>query len=166
MTSAIREQSTGERGAFEEIERAILQIGWLGQRQLMQLLDEERFRITLPQFYTLLYLNQHGEALMMSELADATQQSAASLTGVVDRLADKKLVERSRPDKDRRKVVVGINVRGHALISEIKQARRDQMQAALAHLGEAEIETLILLLDRVLAGMARVLDGGDSGHMA
>jgi DNA-binding MarR family transcriptional regulator len=167
MTSVTREQqATGERGPFEEIERAIMQIGWLGQRQLMQLLDDERFRMTLPQFYTLLSLHQHGEPLMMSDLADATQQSAASLTGVVDRLVDKKLVERSRPDKDRRKVVVGVSARGHELISEIKQARRDEMQAALAQLGEAEIETLILLLDRVLAGMVRVVDSGDSGQVA
>lgn len=166
MTSAMREQSTGERGAFEEIERAILQIGWLGQRQLMQLLDEERFRITLPQFYTLLYLHQHGEPLIMSDLAEATQQSAASLTGVVDRLADKKLIERARPDKDRRKVVVEITGRGRSLISEIRQARRDQMQTALAHLSEAEVDILIMLLDRLLVGMARVLDGGEGGQVA
>ncbi len=167
MTSVSREpQATGERAPVEEIERAIMQISWLAQRQLMQLLDEDRFRVTPPQFYTLLHLYQHGDEVKMSDLADATQQSAASLTGVVDRLAEKQLVDRKRHDTDRRQVMVGVTPKGRELIAEIKQARRDQMQAALAHLGEAETEALILLLDRVLSGMVRVLDAGESGRMA
>jgi DNA-binding MarR family transcriptional regulator len=167
MTSVARDrQATGERGPVEEIERAIMQISWLAQRQLMQLLDEDRFRVTPPQFYTLLHLFQHGEEVKMSDLAEATQQSAASLTGVVDRLAEKQLVERRRHETDRRQVMVAVTPRGRELIAEIKQARRDQMQAALAHLGDAETEALILLLDRVLSGMVRVLDAGESGQMA
>lgn len=164
---AVREQPvTGERGQVDEIERAVMQISWLAQRQLMQLLDDDRFRITPPQFYTLLHLYQHGDEVKMSDLAEATQQSAASLTGVVDRLAEKQLVDRRRHDSDRRQVMVLVTMRGRELIAEIKQARRDQMQAALAHLADAETEMLILLLDRVLSGMVRVLDGGEGGQMA
>jgi DNA-binding MarR family transcriptional regulator len=166
MTSVTREQATtGERGAVEEFERFIMQISWLAQRQLMQLLDEDRFRLTPPQFYTLLSLEQADE-MKMSDLAEATQQSAASLTGVVDRLVDKQLVERSRPQKDRRQVVVLVTQRGRELISEIRQDRRDRMQAALRQLSEAEIETLLHLLDRALTGMVRVLEHGEGGQVA
>lgn len=164
---ATREQQTmSERGQVDEIERTIMQISWFAQRQLMQLLDDERFRLTPPQFYTLLHLSQQGDELKMSDLADATQQSAASLTGVVDRLAEKQLVDRKRHENDRRQVMVVVTARGRELITEIRQARRDQMQAALAHLGEVETETLILLLERVLSGMVRVVDNGESGRMA
>jgi DNA-binding MarR family transcriptional regulator len=166
MTAAREFEATGERGQVDEIERAIMQISWLAQRQLMQLLDEERFRLTPPQFYSLLHLVQQADEVKMSDLADSTQQSAASLTGVVDRLAEKGLVERRRHESDRRQVMVEATSRGRELIAEIKQARRDQMQAALAQLGDAEAETLILLLDRVLSGMVRVLDSSESGHMA
>lgn len=167
MAQVHREQQPrGERAALEEIERSIMQISWLAQRQFMQLLDEDRFRLTLPQFYTLLHLEQTAEACKMSDLADATHQSAASLTGVVDRLRDKQLLERVRDERDRRQVMVAVSPQGRELISEIKQARREQMQTALAHLGEPEIETLILLLDRVLAGMARVLERAESGRLA
>lgn len=166
MTSATREQpATGERGPVEEFERSIMQISWLAQRQLMQLLDEDRFRLTLPQFYTLLHL-EHVDEVKMSALAEATQQSAASLTGVVDRLVDKLLVERSRPQSDRRQVMVFATQRGRELLSEIRQDRHDRMQAALTQLSDSEIETLIQLLDRVLAGMARVLEHGDGGQVA
>lgn len=167
MASVAREQpASGERGSVEEIERTIMQISWLAQRQLMQLLDDDRFRLTPPQFYTLLHLHQSAEEVKMSDLADATQQSAASLTGVVDRLAEKLLVDRRRHDTDRRQVLVFVTPRGRELIAEIKQARRDQMQAALAQLGDGETEALILLLDRVLSGMVRVLDSSDAGQMA
>lgn len=155
-----------QRVDLEDIERAIMQISWVGQRQFMQLLDEERFHLTLPQFYTLLHLHQMAEECKMSDLAEATHQSAASLTGVVDRLLEKQLVERTRHLRDRRQVMVMVTMRGSALIAEIKQARREQMQAALGHLNADEIETLLQLLDRVLIGMLQVLERAEKGRWA
>lgn len=159
----VREQSADSM--LEEIEHAVMQVSWLGQRQFMQLLDDERFRLTLPQFYTLLNLHQMSGTCKMSDLADATHQSAASLTGVVDRLLEKELVTRVRHERDRRQVMVVVTPQGSTLISEIKQARREQMQAALTHVQMHEIETLLALLDRVIEGMLRVLEHHDGpGH--
>lgn len=148
-------------GEIERIEQAIMQISWLGQRQFMQLLDDERFRLTLPQFYTLLHLHQSDGPSKMTDLAEFTHQSAASLTGVVDRLLEKELVDRTRHDKDRRQVMVEATPRGRALITSIKVARREQMRAALGSLSEADLDTLQRLLDHVLEGMLRVLDWGE-----
>jgi DNA-binding MarR family transcriptional regulator len=166
MSQAHREHARSERSAIEDIERLVMQISWLAQRQFMQLLDDDRFRLTLPQFYTLLHLEQTNEVCKMSDLADATQQSAASLTGVVDRLRDKQLIERIRDEKDRRQVMVAVTTQGRELISEIKQARREQMQTAFAHLAEPEVEVLVLLLDRVLNGMARTVERSENGRLA
>ncbi len=170
MVVSQREQPLAEgepnRSAVEEIERAIMQISWLSQRQFMQLLDDERFRLTLPQFYTLLHLHQMADECKMSDLAEATHQSAASLTGVVDRLLEKQLVERTRHERDRRQVMVVVTPRGSAMIAAIKEARREQMQAAMAHLHGEDIDLLIRLLDRMLEGMTRVLERGESGRWA
>ncbi len=169
MVSEHREQTQqrDERSPHEEIERAVMQISWLAQRQFMQLLDEDRFRMTLPQFYTLLHLHQIGEACKMSDLADQTQQSAASLTGVVDRLEKQQLAERTRNSEgDRRQVLVQVTSRGRELIVEIKHARHEQMLAALAHLNEEEVDRLMQLLDRMLIGMSRVLERGEGGRWA
>lgn len=155
-----------ERGTIDAIERAIMQISWLGQRQFMQLLDDDRFRITLPQFYTLLHLHQTAGECKMTDLAEATHLSAASLTGVVDRLLEKQLVDRVRHERDRRQVMVLVTARGRELIAEIRQARRDQMRAALAHLDSEATESLLLLLDQVLEGMVRVVERNDSGSWA
>ena len=160
------DEETLPRVALEDLERVIMQVSWLAQRQFMQLLDDERFRITLPQFYTLMHLYQSAEECKMSDLAEGTHQSAASLTGVVDRLLEKSLVERTRHEKDRRQVMVQVSQRGRELIVEIKQARSEQMQSALAHLGETEVEQLIRMLERMQVGMLRALERMEREHWA
>lgn len=155
-----------DRSPVEEIERAIMQISWLSQRQFMQLLDDDRFRMTVPQFYTLLHLFQVNEECKMSDLADATHQSAASLTGIVDRLLEKQLVERTRHERDRRQVMVVVTQRGRELIGEVRLARRDQIQGALAGLSEDDADRLMNLLDQVLAGMARAIERSENGRIA
>jgi DNA-binding MarR family transcriptional regulator len=142
--------------SLEDIEHAVMQISWLSQRQFMHLLDSDPFRLTLPQFYTLLYLHQMSGKCKMSDLADATHQSAASLTGVVDRLLEKQLVMRARHEHDRRQVMVVVTPRGSTLIDEIKHARRQHMQVALAHFQQQDIDTLLALLDKVIEGMMRL----------
>ncbi len=157
---------TTEHSTLDAIEQMILRISWLAQRQFVQLLDDDRFNLTLTQFYTLLHLAQTNGECKMSDLAEATQQSAAALTGVVDRLLDKQLVERTRHERDRRQVMVQITSRGIAMIAAIKQARREQIHAALGHLPAADAERLLELLEGVLAGMARVLERSETGRLA
>jgi DNA-binding MarR family transcriptional regulator len=148
-------KSSATTDAFDLVERAILQIGWLGQRQFMQLLADERFDLTVPQFYTLLHLSHWSGECKMSDLARATHQSAASLTGVVDRLLDKQLVERIRPEGDRRQVMVTVTPRGRIILDEIKHARNEEMRLALEEVPAEEVDLLLRLLDKVFAGMMR-----------
>jgi DNA-binding MarR family transcriptional regulator len=149
--------SQGEDDLFEHIEQAIMQIGWLGQRQFMQLLADERFDLTVPQFHTLLHLSYSDGECKMSDLARSTHQSAASLTGVVDRLLEKRLVARGRSDGDRRQVFVSLTERGRALLLMIKEARRDETRAALAELRPVELHELLRLLNIMLGGMLRMV---------
>src|SRR5215212_959295 len=139
--------SSVDEKVFERIEQTIMQIGWLGQRQFMQLLAEERFDLTVPQFQTLLHLSYCDGECKMSDLARSTHQSAASLTGVVDRLLEKRLVERTRPAGDRRQVMVSVTERGRTLLYQIKVARRDETRLALANLRPVELHEMLRLLN-------------------
>lgn len=96
----------------------------------------------------------------MSDLAEATHQSAASLTGIVDRLLGKRLVARTRHTRDRRQVMVILTPLGSSLIEEIKQVRQEQMRLALSHLKGEEIRKLQHLLDCTLEGIQRVWGNG------
>ena len=166
MTEVKLGDETNNPSTLDAIEQMILRISWLAQRQFIQLLDDERFNLTLTQFYTLLHLAQTNGECKMSDLAEATQQSAAALTGVVDRLLDKQLVERTRHERDRRQVMVQVTPRGLALIAEIRQARREQIHAALGHLPAADAERLLELLEGVLIGMSRILERNETSRLA
>jgi DNA-binding MarR family transcriptional regulator len=166
MTESKLGDETHNPSTLDAIEQMILRISWLAQRQFVQLLDDERFNLTLTQFYTLLHLAQTCGECKMSDLAEATQQSAAALTGVVDRLLDKQLVERTRHERDRRQVMVQVTPRGLALIAEIRQARREQIHAALGHLPAADAERLLELLEGVLVGMSRILERNETSRLA
>lgn len=148
----------GSSPIYEQVERAILQVGWLGQRQFMQLLAEERFDLTVPQFYTLLHLSHHEGERKMSELARRTHQSAASLTGIIDRLIDKQLVARARPEGDRRQVTVQITDRGAALLHEVKLARTERMRHAVGEISPEDMHILLRLLDTICTGMAQQIE--------
>jgi DNA-binding MarR family transcriptional regulator len=154
--------SSREDDLFEHIEQAIMQIGWLGQRQFMQLLADDRFDLTVPQFHTLLHLSYCGGECKMSDLARSTHQSAASLTGVVDRLLEKRLVERGRPEGDRRQVVVSATERGRTLLYMIKAARRDETRIALTHMRSTELHELLRLLNIMLDGMLEIVARSES----
>ncbi|MBC8159943.1 MAG: MarR family transcriptional regulator [Roseiflexaceae bacterium] len=155
-----------EADVFARVERAILQVGWLGQRQFMQLLSEERFGLTIPQFYTLLQLTLHEGACKMSDLARATHQSAASLTGVIDRLLDKQLVARIRHEGDRRQVNVVLTTRGQALLTTVNQARTEQLRSAFRNMSSGEAAMLIRLLDSICEDMAAQIAGRVENHIA
>lgn len=143
------------------IERSIMQLGWLGQRQFMQLLASDHFDLTVPQYHTLLHLKHCSGMCKMSDLARATHQSAASLTGIVDRLLEKGLVERGRPDDDRRQVVVASTARGRELLATIEQARRDAMYRALAHIPASQLNELQHLLGMMVEALLGGLGGGE-----
>lgn len=147
--------------AVIDIERTIMQLSWLGQRQFMQLLAGDRFDLTVPQYHTLLHLKHCSGMCKMSDLARATHQSAASLTGIVDRLLEKGLVERGRPDDDRRQVIVGSTIRGRELLSTIEQARRDTMHRTLAHIPANQMNELQHLLGVMLEAMLGALESGE-----
>src|SRR6266511_6242709 len=150
--------SSVDENVFERIEQAIMQIGWLGQRQFMQLLSGDRFDLTVPQFHTLLYLSYCDGECKMSDLARSTHQSAASLTGVVDRLLEKRLAARVRPEGDRRQVMVTVTDNGRGLLAKIAEARRMEMRVALEHIAPHDIDELLRLLDAVVDGMLHAVE--------
>ena len=156
---------TGGADPFEEIERAIMRIGWLGQRQFMQLLAEARFDLTIPQFHTLLHLSHCATQCKMSDLARATHQSAASLTGVVDRLLEKQLVARVRPEGDRRQVMVALTGDGRTLLAKIAEARGMEMRAALDRIPPNDLDDLRRLLDMVIEGMRRAVQAREGARL-
>jgi MarR family transcriptional regulator, 2-MHQ and catechol-resistance regulon repressor len=73
--------------------------------------DLEKLDLTPPQFYVLATIGYAG-GLPFGEIGAKMMVTVSNLTGIVDRLEEKKLVSRKRDDNDRRVVHVVLTDRG------------------------------------------------------
>ena len=92
------------------------------QRRFLANLSKElsRGNVSFPQYFLLGYLCQ-SKFLTMSEIAQKMGHTTAAATGLVDRLENLSLVERSHAVDDRRKIMVKITKIGTALVMHIRQ---------------------------------------------
>ncbi len=79
----------------------------------------------------------------MSRLAEALDVSVASMTGIVDRMEKRGLVERRHEDRDRRVVLVYPTPGGRDVFREIDERRRVGLGKLLERLDTDELEGLL-----------------------
>jgi len=122
---------------------------WQGNKQGAVIM--ERIGLTVPQAIVVGTLAACGGGATMSEIAHLTYQSAATVTGIVDRLADAGLVERERDEVDRRVVYVRTTQAGRAKLDEIDAERRKQMEQMTKALTDEELEQLNSIMSKLIA---------------
>lgn len=122
----------------------------LGAMRLRFARDLGRYGLTFPQFMALLSLERADGPCRMGPLAAATLQSSACMTGIVDRLLERGLVERQRDARDRRSVVVSLTPAGQQLLAQIKADQRHTVQQVLGCLSPEDRARLATLLGRLI----------------
>jgi DNA-binding MarR family transcriptional regulator len=103
---------------------------------------------------TLFAIHESGTC-RMSTLAEITQQSAGTLTGIVDRLIDDGLVARVRNATDRRVVEVTLTQDGEQRLQRVSVARHEDMSRTLEQFREDDLELLQRLLQQFLDAVQR-----------
>lgn len=136
--------------AVEQASRLLMHLSWLAQKRFNQHIS--RYGITLPQFLALAYMVKERQCAM-NQLAEATQQDAATMTGVVDRLERLNLVERRRNPLDRRVVFVIPTERALELVQEVYAAHNVLIAKLFESFEDDELQTLVALLSRLLDSM-------------
>ncbi|WP_054492416.1 MarR family winged helix-turn-helix transcriptional regulator [Ardenticatena maritima] len=136
--------------AVEQASRLLMHLSWLAQKRFNQHIS--RYGITLPQFLALAYMIKERQCAM-NQLAEATQQDAATMTGVVDRLERLNLVERRRNPLDRRVVFVIPTERALELVQEVYAAHNVLIAKLFESFEDDELQTLVSLLSRLLDSM-------------
>ena len=81
--------------------------------------------------------------LSMGRLAEALDVSFASMTGIVDRMEKRGLVERQHDVEDRRVVLVRPTDAGRHVFTEINETRRVGLGKMLEHLTDDEVAGLL-----------------------
>jgi DNA-binding MarR family transcriptional regulator len=94
-------------------------------------------------------LADHGQATTMSELTSDLGIACSSATGVVDRLVERGLAERSRPADDRRTVNVSLTRRGRNIHDSYKEDRINLGRGMLEPLDPAERRRLLALFRKI-----------------
>ena len=145
-----------ERPTLDEriaaIDRIFRELTWHGQKHAIHTLTRPEIGLTMPQMITLLAIHDSGSC-RMGTLADATQQSGGTLTGIVDRLIDDGLVERVRSVNDRRVIEVTLTAEGQARVGQVLDARYIDMERILEHFDDGRINQFEQLLNQFLQGV-------------
>lgn len=95
--------------------------------------------LSLVHLHVLTVLESEGPSTMRG-LAESLDVSQASATGIVDRMEQRDLVERSRDPDDRRVVRVSLTDTGRRLIDGVAAERRERLGLLLDRLTDDELE--------------------------
>ena len=100
----------------------------------------------------LLRLLTEQDSANMSDISSELGLALSSTTGVVDRLVERGLVERTRPEDDRRCVKVALTKRGRRAFSVVQRDRIRLGVGMLERLSAREQQTLLAIFRKAAGG--------------
>jgi len=109
--------------------------------------------LSLIHLHVLTVLEADGP-LPMSKLAETLDVSDASATGIVGRMEERGLVERSHAETDRRVVLVSATTAGDAIFRDMAEHRREHLTRLFARLADDELAALLTGLRAVRTARA------------
>jgi DNA-binding MarR family transcriptional regulator len=113
--------------------------------------------LTMPQVRTMFLLHKMGPS-RMSELSANLNTSLSNVTGLIDRLVERKLVLRKTSSVDRRTVTCLLSDKGQELADGLLYSRRSWWQNQLRNLKAEEEEIAIIGLKALIAAIDRIED--------
>ncbi len=125
--------------------RCLSQAGEIYSREL-----EKRYRVSQPQLSCLLALHRYG-GMPISKLAAGVRVEPSTLTGIVDRLETKGLVQRERSRNDRRVVTVNLTEAGTALVGESPNVMPKSIVEGLNNLSDEDVTNIISSLHTLVS---------------
>jgi MarR family transcriptional regulator, lower aerobic nicotinate degradation pathway regulator len=108
----------------------------------------ERFSVTPTQYAALVKLHDLGEQ-SQNQLGRLTAMDPATIQGVIKRLEERRLIERSEDPEDRRRATLRLSAAGEALVTAMIPAGIAVTAATLAPLDAEECERFLALLRRL-----------------
>ena len=112
-----------------------------------------RFGMTPAQTHVLLHLHQSGGQLPQRELLDSLKVMPSTVNGILDRMEEKGLVERTVSGTDARQRLVALTLAGRKREEQVKQAFLEAEALIVRGLTKEETDTLRSLLERVIQNL-------------
>jgi DNA-binding MarR family transcriptional regulator len=131
--------------------RRLMQAGELFTKEL-----NKTYQVSAPQLHCLLALQENGP-LPPSQIARRIMVKSSTVTGIIDRLEQKSLVERLRNSPDRRVITIQLTEAGKELAKNAPFPIQHKIVDGLKKLPEKEITRIITSLSK----LTRMLDVQD-----
>jgi DNA-binding MarR family transcriptional regulator len=112
-----------------------------------------RYGLTGPQLVILNDIAGH-QALSVTQLARSSSLSQATVTDILNRLEKRELVERTRDDADRRRVMIRITDKGRDILSQAPPPLQEMFVSRYTHLAEWEQLMILSALKRIVELMS------------
>ncbi|HKE39898.1 MAG TPA: homoprotocatechuate degradation operon regulator HpaR [Casimicrobiaceae bacterium] len=121
----------------------------------------KRFRLTDQQWRIVRVLSEAEDGLEPGQIAEACKIQKPSLTGILTRMAQMKLVDRDRSEVDQRRQRISLTAKGRALVDRMTPFIDRQYQRIEQKIGVETLSDIYRSIDTVLA----LLNGvGESGN--
>jgi DNA-binding MarR family transcriptional regulator len=98
--------------------------------------------LTVDQHYIIQYI-QNSKECTSSELAEAFDVNKSAITAIINRLADRGLIERTRDEKDRRVVYLTLSDKGIDLHHKTQEKVHLLVESFITQFDESEITAFI-----------------------
>lgn len=105
------------------------------------------------------------DELTMTQLSNNLAVSMPTMTAMVDRLVNSKMVERERDHMDRRVVRVKLTDAGRKILKKLIRIRRKEMEKILMNLNEEEMESYLNSIEIVAKLLAKARQKRDMETM-
>jgi DNA-binding MarR family transcriptional regulator len=106
-----------------------------------------------PQEFHVMMTVGHMGNCIMSDIAAKLQLSLSSITGIVDKLEAKKIVQRSRSIEDRRIVQVVLTEEGNKVFQAAMEGHLEMVRSHLNALSPQEQDVFVSLFQKIAAAI-------------
>ena len=149
-----RKDTDGHARHFDSLEQETFLNLWRTYDRL-HVLEEElfgRYDLTPQQYNALRVLRAEGDQKLATlALASRLVSRAPDITRLLDKLEERKLIERERPADNRRMVLIGLTAAGCELLDDLDSQVRACHARQLGHLSEGRLRELVALLEAARA---------------
>ena len=135
-----------ESSRIEEMLTAIKRIVSLIKQNFER--DFKKMHVTQSQILVMRVLNQYGD-MKMSDISRELDLSNSTVSGIIDRLVEKKIVKRKRSEEDRRIVMISLAEEYCKPVKKQLNAFALKMRRALSTTTEEDLDSIMQGLEKL-----------------
>jgi len=121
-----------------------------------------QYGLTPAQYDVLIVLKLNGGAMTQVGLSRLLTASRANVTGLVDKLQEKKFIERKSVEGDRRSFAVTLTARGRKKVDEVEPLYLETVKTIMAPFSAEECKRIMTYTERLTRQLSII--GGDDAE--